>query len=138
MAVPTETRSAVLARAAGRCEYCQTPLAYSPDPVVLDHIIPTTQGGTDAPENLAASCWGCNGHKAAGTRAFDAQEVRLVNLFHPLKQRWAEQFEWSDDALRVLGRTAVGRATVRKLNLNRPGLVNLRAVLRLAGKHPPA
>ena len=33
--------------------------------------------------------------------------------------------------------TPIGRATVDKLQLNRPGVVNLRAILRDAGEHPP-
>jgi 5-methylcytosine-specific restriction endonuclease McrA len=94
MAIAKDIRMAAVARADGR-EYCQTPLAYSPDPVVLDHIQPVTQGGLDALENLALSCWGCNGHKAAGARALDPQDGRLVPLFRPRKQKWAEHFHWS-------------------------------------------
>ncbi|MCC6281568.1 MAG: HNH endonuclease, partial [Saprospiraceae bacterium] len=37
----------------------------------------------------------------------------------------------------VFGRTAVGRATVEKLGLNRMGVVNLREVLVMVGTHPP-
>ena len=136
MAVLKEIRMAVLAHADGCCEYCRTPLTYTPDPAVIDHILPASQGGADTLENLAVACWGCNGHKSAGTRAFDPQEARLVPLFHPRQQNWHDHFRWSDDGLRVLGLTAPGRATALKLNLNRQGLLNLRAVLKLAGKHP--
>ena len=137
MAIPKEIRIAAIARAEGRCEYCQTPLDYTPDPVVLDHISPATVGGVHALDNLAASCWGCNGHKSAGTHGFDPQESRLAPLFHPRQDSWHEHFRWSVDGLQIIGLTAVGRATVLKLNLNRQGLLNLRAVLKLAGKHPP-
>jgi hypothetical protein len=34
--------------------------------------------------------------------------------------------------------TPTGRATVEKLQLNREGVVNLRQVMAMAGKHPPA
>ena len=136
MAISQESRLAAVARADECCEYCRTPLAYSPDPVVIDHILPASQGGADTLENLAAACWGCNGHKAAGTRAFDPQEARLVPLFNPRQQAWNECFRWSDDGLRITGLNAIGRATVLRLNLNRQGLLNLRAVLRMAGKHP--
>ena len=127
---------AAIVRAKACCEYCRTPLPFTPDPVVIDHIQPVSQGGSDLLENLAVSCWGCNGHKSAGTRAFDAQEARLVPLFNPRSQAWSEHFRWSDDGVHVLGVSAIGRASVSKLNLNRQGLLNLRAVLRLAGKHP--
>jgi ankyrin repeat protein len=102
MAIAKDIRMAAVARADGR-EYCQTPLAYSPDPVVLDHIQPVTQGGLDALENLALSCWGCNGHKAAGARALDPQDGRLVPLFRPRKQKWAEHFHWSRAGLGITG-----------------------------------
>ena len=137
MAIPKEIRLAAIARAKGRCEYCRTPLDYTPDPVVIDHILPTTGGGVHRLDNLAASCWGCNGHRSAGTRGFDPQESRLAPLFHPRQDSWNEHFSWSGDGLRIIGMTASGRATVLKLNLNRQGLLNLRAVLKLAGKHPP-
>jgi hypothetical protein len=134
VAIAKEIRAAVIARAEGCCEYCRTPLAYTPDPVVIDHIVPVMLGGADTLDNLAASCWGCNGHKSAGTRAFDPREARLVPLFHPRQQRWSQHFRWSPDRLRIVGLTAVGRATLLKLNLNRQGLLNLRAVLNMAGK----
>jgi len=37
----------------------------------------------------------------------------------------------------IVGRTAVGRATVEALHLNRPELLNLRRVLKVVGEHPP-
>ena len=37
----------------------------------------------------------------------------------------------------VVGMTPSGRATVMALQLNRPGLVNLRRILAAAGEHPP-
>lgn len=39
--------------------------------------------------------------------------------------------------MEIIGITAAGRATVVRLRLNRPGLVNLRAALRHFGVHPP-
>jgi hypothetical protein len=137
VAILKEDRIAAIRRAEGRCEYCRTPLDYTPDPVVIDHILPATEGGVDTLDNLAASCWGCNGHKSAGTVAFDPQETRVVALFHPRRDSWKELFDWSADGLGIIGLTPIGRATVLKLNLNRQGLLNLRGVLKLAGKHPP-
>ena len=37
----------------------------------------------------------------------------------------------------IVGRTAIGRATVAALHLNRPKLLNLRRVLRAVGEQPP-
>jgi hypothetical protein len=40
--------------------------------------------------------------------------------------------------MELVGRTPIGRATVAQLQLNRPGVRNLRRLLRLAGEHPPS
>ena len=124
-------------RARWRCEYCLSPAAYSTQPFEIDHIIPRSKNGGTTPENLAFSC-GCNSYKSDKTRARDPQTGRTVSLFHPRRQRWLQHFAWSTDALRILGRTAIGRATVETLQLNRPELINLRRILRAVGEHPPS
>jgi hypothetical protein len=58
-------------------------------------------------------------------------------LFHPRQQHWGDHFQWSQDYLTVVGLTPTGRATVEALQLNRPGVVNLRGLLYRVGKHPP-
>jgi hypothetical protein len=60
-----------------------------------------------------------------------------VSLFHPREQRWDEHFAWNDDFTLMVGLTPMGRATIAALQLNRPGLVNLRRVLYAIGEHPP-
>jgi hypothetical protein len=37
----------------------------------------------------------------------------------------------------VIGRTLIGRATIARLDLNRPRLVLLRQLLQRIGEHPP-
>jgi hypothetical protein len=106
-------------------------------PFVCEHIQPRARGGGDTLEELAWSCAGCNGHKADKTRAVDPASGRLMPLFHPRRQNWARHFQWSGDGLLILGRTAVGRATIAALELNRAELVNLRQMLFLVGRHPP-
>jgi hypothetical protein len=51
---------------------------------------------------------------------------------------WDKHFAWSEDTTLVISLTAIGRATVILLKLNRPGVVHLRQVLKVVGKHPPA
>ena len=123
--------------AKGRCEYCQSQIAYSPDPFSVEHIQPRADGGTNALDNLALSCHGCNGHKHSKTEALDPIGRERVSLFHPRQQTWSEHFEWSDNFTLIIGLTPVGRATVQALKMNRPGVVNLRGVLYAAGRHPP-
>lgn len=134
--IPVELRRLVIERAGNTCEYCRYPLRYAPQTSPVDHIIPEIAGGLTTAENLAQSCQGCNGHKAARTSALDPVTEQIVALFHPRQQRWHEHFAWSEDYLQITGLTAVGRATVEALQLNRAGLVNMRHVLYAVGEHP--
>lgn len=129
-------RRAVEARAQWRCEYCLTPLRFSPQSFNVDHVIPRSLGGLIRLNNLALAC-GCNQYKANRVRAYDPQTRRLVSLFNPRRQAWEEHFTWSADALQIIGLTAVGRATIAALRLNRDELINLRHLLILIGEHPP-
>lgn len=62
--------------AAERCHYCATKLvhgrrkkgeAYEPRRVTIDHLLPLSRGGTNASENLVASCSRCNFRKNVKT-----------------------------------------------------------------------
>jgi hypothetical protein len=124
-------------RAQGYCEYCRSPMRYSPDPFAVEHIVPRVAGGGNEPSNLALSCQGCNNLKFVSIEAVDPVTGVLVPLFHPRQQRWSQHFLWSQDTTVVVGRTPIGRATVERLRLNREGVVNLRRVLATIGQHPP-
>jgi hypothetical protein len=87
---------------------------------------------------LAWVCPWCNAHKYDKTHGKDPQTSRRVKLFNPRRQRWRSHFRWSEDYLLMIGRTAVGRATVQALHLNRPAMINLRRLLLAAGEHPPS
>ncbi|MBC6473749.1 MAG: hypothetical protein GDA48_13800 [Hormoscilla sp. GM102CHS1] len=67
----------------------------------------------------------------------DPQTGEEIALFNPRKQNWTEHFNWSEDLIQLIGQTPCGRATIEALALNRPGVVNLRQLLLLAGLHPP-
>jgi hypothetical protein len=135
--VSRSIRRAVAERAANRCEYCQTPGDFSASPLSIEHITPQSRGGSSTVENLCLSCQGCNNHKYTRTFAHDPVSDRQVPFFHPRKHRWAEHFAWSPSAMEVVPLTAIGRATVELLRLNRPGVVGLRGALASIGKHPP-
>ena len=124
-------------RAQGYCEYCRSPMRYSPDPFAVEHIVPRVAGGGNGPSNLALSCQGCNNLKFVSIEAVDPVTGVMVPLFHPRQQRWSQHFLWSQDTTVVVGRTPIGRATVERLRLNREGVVNLRRVLATIGQHPP-
>ncbi|MEO0490442.1 MAG: HNH endonuclease signature motif containing protein [Cyanobacteria bacterium P01_A01_bin.123] len=135
--VSAAQRAYVAQRAKGCCEYCKSQARFSPDPFSIEHIIPVSKGGTDDMENLALSCQGCNGHKYNHTAAYDPVQGKPVSLYHPRQQAWAKHFAWNNDCSIVLGLTAIGRATVEKLQLNRSGVVNLRRALYVIDRHPP-
>ncbi len=126
----------VFERAGHLCEYCLSPMAFSLQPYVGEHIIPTVKDGTDDVDNLASACGGCNGHKYIKTEALDPITRKKVPLYHPRAMIWREHFMWSDDFLHILGITDIGRATEQALYLNRSGVVNIRRILLLDGKHP--
>ncbi len=135
--VPIALIRTVTERAQGQCEYCRCLTGFHSDPFAVEHIIPEVRGGATETANLALSCLGCNSFKGVFVTGRDPASEREVPLFHPRQQRWAAHFAWSPDTTEIIGITAAGRATVVRLRLNRPGLVNLRAALRHFGVHPP-
>jgi hypothetical protein len=135
--ISTSQRARVVERARGCSEYCQSQEQYSADPFSVEHIIPLSKGGTNALDNLAFACQGCNNRKYTSVEGLDPVSQSTVPLFHPRQHSWAEHFAWSDDSVFVLGLTPIGRAAVEKLQLNRTGLVNLRRILVEVGEHPP-
>ncbi|MGC9525206.1 MAG: HNH endonuclease [Limnospira sp.] len=135
--VPATLRQEVARRAKNQCEYCRCPDAFSPDSFTVDHIRPRKLGGATIAENLAWACCGCNARKYTRTVYPDPQTGEEVALFNPRRQSWTEHFHWSEDLTQAIGHTPCGRATIAALALNRPGVVNLRRLLILAGLHPP-
>ena len=135
--IPVALERLVRERASGYCEYCRCRSDFHSDPFSVDHIVPEARDGKTTEENLALCCLGCNSFKQAFVTGRDTATDREVPLFHPRQQRWSEHFAWSFETTQIVGITATGRATVERLRLNRPGLVNLRMALHYFGVHPP-
>ncbi len=135
MSVPIEMRRAVVARARDRCEYCGLAQAGQEATFHVDHLIPVSSGGPTELENLGLACVSCSLRKGARTFALDPESGLDVALFHPRKDRWESDFEWQ--GVRVLGRTATGRATIGALRLNRDLILAIRAEEAIQGRHPP-
>jgi 5-methylcytosine-specific restriction endonuclease McrA len=134
--VPQQLRREVAQRAQKLCEYCRCPEEFSPDSFTIDHIRPRQMGGVTTLENLAWSCFGCNGRKYTKVTAVDPLTQKEVPLFHPRQQNWDEHFAWNEDSTRMVGQTSCGRATIEALGMNRPGVINLRRLLVSVGLHP--
>jgi hypothetical protein len=135
--VAEQQRRAVVERAGGCCEYCQSQAKFATQPFAVEHIMPLSRGGKTVLDNLALACQGCNNHKYTKVEGIDPITGNLAPLYHPRQQKWQDHFSWSRDYTLVIGLTPTGRATVQALQLNREGLVNLRRMLYEVGEHPP-
>jgi len=121
--ISVEEQKQIKERAENRCEYCQCRAEYSAQSFVYEHIIPVSKDGITHLDNLCS---------------YDPISHSEVPLYHPRTQDWYEHFSWSDDYLYIVGLTPVGLATVLALQMNREGVINIRTLLLLVGKHPPS
>jgi HNH endonuclease len=135
--ITKKTRLLVAQRASFCCEYCWSQAKYSPDYFSVEHIIPRIKNGVNELFNLAYACLACNNHKYVHIEAIDPVSGVLSPLYNPRIDAWEQHFRWSNDYAILTGISPIGRATVDKLKLNRPSLINLRIVLAAIGKHPP-
>jgi hypothetical protein len=118
-------RQFVRDRASRRCEYCG--LSEDDDFVLsfhVEHIRARQHGGDDDEGNLALACHHCNLHKGPNLSGVDPQTDRIVELFHPRRDRWSDHFNQTDGMIK--GNTAAGRATVVVLAMNQADRVELR------------
>jgi hypothetical protein len=127
----------IVERSNGYCEYCKCSSDFSTEPFSIEHIIPRSKQGSDDIENLAHACIGCNLYKSSKTEAFDILSQIVVPLFNPRTMQWNEHFIWDLSLTIILGKTAIGRATIEALKLNRLPIKNLRRALIAIGEHPP-
>lgn len=100
----------------------------------VEHINP--QGG-DGLDNLCLSCANCNLSKASATSAKDPETDETVALFNPRQQIWSDHFQWIDEGLRIQGKTAIGRATIERLKMNKERVIRARRNWIKGGTHPP-
>lgn len=108
----------VALRAEHRCEYCHAPEAVFNFPFEVEHITPVALGGSDELSNLALACRSCNLRKAAHRSGLDPASQAVVLLFHPRQDLWEEHFRATAPSGEIEGLTAIGRATVTRLQMN--------------------
>jgi hypothetical protein len=124
--------------AKNRCGYCLSPQYLVMARLEIEHIIPLAKGGSNNESNLWLACPLCNGHKSSKVEALDSQTQEAVPLFNPRQQDWSTHFAWSADGTKIVGKTAVGRATVAALHLSDdPDALEVRSYWVMAGWHPP-
>ena len=122
-------------RAGHRCEYCLIPQSADELPCHIDHIIDQQHAGATVASNLALACYACNLHKGPNLSGRDPRTGQIVRLFHPRRHKWERHFRW--DGAVLVGRTAVGRATIATLAINLAHRLELRESLIAEGVFPP-
>lgn len=130
-----QTRQQVRSRAGDRCEYCRFHQSHEPFyRFHIEHIVAEVHGGTGHADNLALACHHCNERKGTNLSGIDPRTGRVMRLFDPRRQRWSDHFRF--DGPLVVGRTMIGRATVRVLAMNARDRVELRAEIMAEGVFP--
>lgn len=128
-------RRQVTERARFACEYCHLPQRLAVAAFEIDHILARAHEGPTNAGNLCLACPVCNGAKRAQQEVRDPESGRRVRLFNPRRDKWSRHFGWNND-YEIIGKTAVGRATVVALKMNLPRIVRLRQVWASLGEYP--
>ena len=118
------------------CAYCQTPEGLTTTTFEIEHIVPLSAGGKTEVSNLCLACPTCNRNKSNLQTALDFEDGHIVPLFHPNLQNWEDHFSWSNEFSEIIGQTAIGRATITLLRVNRPELVRMRKLWKKLGEFP--
>jgi hypothetical protein len=112
-------------RARNRCEYCGMSQQGQEATFHVDHVLPLAEGGPTSLPNLALACVSCSLRKGARRHASDPEAGRSVEMFNPRTSDWSDHFQLASD-FTIRGTTAVGRASVQALAMNRPLAVEIR------------
>jgi len=124
-------RDLVRRRAGERCEYRRLHRKHSELTHHVEHIVAKQHGGSDDPDNLALACHRCNLHKGPNLTGVDPRTEQAVPLFHPRRDRWSGHFVFED--VRMVGISAIGRATVQVLAMNDARRLEVRTELQKHG-----
>jgi 5-methylcytosine-specific restriction endonuclease McrA len=85
---------AVVERADGRCEYCRMHQDLQGATFHVEHIVPSSRGGSSELDNLAWRCPSCNLRKSDRTEAIDPDDGETYPLFSPRRDSWTLHFLW--------------------------------------------
>lgn len=133
--IPSGLRTDVISRAGNRCEYCQLSQLGQEAVFHIDHILPRVAGGATELGNLALACVSCSLRKWARQTAPDPDSGEEAPFFNPREQSWGDHFRWEGE--QVVPLTAIGRATLVALAMNRPTIIAIRHEETARGRHPP-
>lgn len=131
MSISNSTRIIVAERANSRCEYCRILDTTSLHGFHVDHIISKKHLGSNEVDNLAWSCATCNQHKGTDVASYDSETGELNPFFNPRTDNWNEHFELNE--YRIVGKTPIGRITVRIFHMNIDNQITARSWIIRAG-----
>ena len=123
-------------RANHRCEYCRAPELIFNFPFEVEHIVPLSQGGTDAEDNLALACRSCNLRKGTRTSGVDPYSGHEVGLFNPREDHWDGHFQAVPENGALMGVSPTGTATISSLHMNSPAQMTARCLWIELGLFP--
>lgn len=126
----------VSSRVRHRCEYCHAPEVVFNFPFEVEHIIPTSRDGTGTENNWALACRSCNLRKAAHLDGIDPESETVARLFRPRQDRWEEHFQIDVATGRIEGLSAIGRATIIRLEMNHEAQIAARQSWMRLGLFP--
>ena len=109
-------RTQVVERAFHSCEYCLIHVEYTTLVHEIDHVIAEKHGGATTLDNLAYACAQCNRNKGSDIASVDPESNEPQFIYNPRQQLWTDHFQL--DGPQIVPYTAVGRASVRLLQLN--------------------
>jgi hypothetical protein len=135
--IPEQLQLEVRLRADFLCEYCHTDETFQLVRFTIDHVVPIAHGGSTESENLALACFHCNRQKSDRRSFVDPASGLDTPFFDPRSMVWSEHFAWSADGTRLIGKTDIGRVTIKHLGMNRERLVLIRSADLVAKRHPP-
>jgi HNH endonuclease len=130
--IPENLRIQVAILAYFRCEYCHRHEGDSFIKFQIDHIISRKHGGLTILANLAYCCPICNNNKGSDIATILQDDTHLIRLFHPRKDTWSHHFEVLEEGV-FMGKTDIGNATIKILDLNNVNRILERIDLISAG-----
>ena len=136
--LPAALRQQLIEADDHRCAYCHTFQVNSGYPMVVDHVLPRSKGGTETFENLCYACHRCTLFKHTTTKLQDPITRIVTPLFHPRQHSWSDHFTWANDGIHLIGNTAIGRVTIISLNVNNDAILDARLNWLRVGWHPPS
>ena len=126
----------VALRAGHRCEYCQAPEVVFNFPFEVEHIIALVHNGANAEYNWALACRACNLRKGIYSSHIDPLTQATVRLYHPRQDNWEQHFSIDVETGEFQGSTAIGRATIARLDMNHPTQLFARQLWMRLGLFP--